>query len=1804
MQTRIYCVLSLLFSLIFSSTALADSAENTREMEAKLEKFTVILHRYEEQIKNDPSNLRLIRALADAYYSLQIYDKAVYYYSMALRLDPADNTLKEELAFSYIGAKEYSKASALLQELYAVEPQNPKVIGGLGRLKALEHNDLQAEKFYQQALTIDPDNTLVLFYLGELRTSQKQYEEAQRVLKKVLQLDSKATWAEAALKKAQLGPDLDAIYDLEDKGELQDALVRYQKLLDQNPDSIDLYMGLARLYTRMGQYSQGINLLNYAIKLYPKDLQLRRSLGFVYLSQGDLNQARIIFEQISEQVPKDAETLAGMGRVEAKKGDLRGAEELYRQALQADPNDILALSYVARLRLDEKRYEDAQKIFETILKIDPRASWAQQALVEIKFAPLLDSIKKAEEVGDYADAEHLYEQLIKQAPDHVDYYVRLARLYMLQKRYNMAIEEYLRAIEVKPIADLYVGLAYAYMANGDLEKSSSALMKALKFEPTNADAIAAVGRTYALLGDEESAQFWYEWSLQLNPGDELALGYLADLAISQKKYGLAQKYYTALLKYNPQARWAKQSYLETKYASELANIKVMEASNNIPGAITAYKDLLSKAPDLVDAYLGLGEIYLSQSQWKEAFDIFKMGLVTNPANPLLRVNLGLTYLSMGKLTQAQRTFDAVLVKNPINAEAITGLGKISEMVGDVNSAEYRYKQALRIDPTNLFALSTLARFYLDERDYDEAQKYYETILRLDPKASWAQQGLENAKFGPLLLEADKMFVQRNYEGVEQIYLKLIAESPKNPDYYVKLAQYYVKEKKYQEALVILTQGLSEAPQSVDLQVGLGYAYLKKGDLMLSQDAFDRAVRKNPTNAEAIAGLGQLAEARGRQADAEQLYKEALRWHPDNISALTYLAELKEKQGNYKAAEKEYKRLLQVDPSSDWVKLAIQEAKYGPFIAEIKKKSAENDVTGVETLYQQLLFLAPHVPAFYIRFGQFYHHNKQDQKAVDVYLRGIEVAPHNSNLYADLGLVYISMKKLDLARRAFDKSLKIDPYNPDALAGLGAVATMLKQYPEADVYIAKSLSIAPNSDAGLSALGNLRMTEKRYEDAAVAYKKLLDIEPKEKWIRLLYQNAMYGPELDRIKALAEEENYTEAAEGYADLIAKTHDNPLYYFGLGLMYLRQKEYSKAIDVYLEGIKTSPEEDALLVSLGYAYMFNKDYGSAKDTLEEALRRDPKNPETLAGLGQIAALEEDTEQAEWYFKRALNIDPINQSALSFYGALLMKQKRYDEAREVFTSLRRLLPKALWVKRVLQDAEDGPMMDLALCYSNANEFEVAAGIYQKLVDLSPEDPARYLPLGQMYVNMQMYCTGIGVYEEGLAIDSESPYLWRAMGFAYIDLQDYDTASCIFMYLLGEDYNDAQAWAGLGRIQALHVSECRAEEFYDYALSISPKDITTLAFMSDLRKAQGYNFSALQYSMQLMDIDPEAKWIRTGYNQLLNLTCPTIKGAGAYHAEYQWDPIHHRWEAQYDVYGGSILVNYPVQDDLTLWVRGVDEVYDLLNLEAHNTIYSFDVQRLYIGERWIVAPCFWVDAKLGVSTFSPHVRCSTFNLQDGWMAEPTIILTWRSPIDKFTFGFLSDAELIARDFSTNLAKLVARYYFMLTYEREIFKRTWAGIEGSTYWYLDYVHNTSQRASAWLQWRPPWYTDNILFRYFFKYQTFAHNIPDYYTYKPQYINQLQATLQKSWRVCWADTFYTSLTYGFAWQNTHTRFPNIIVVVPPSGVPPYVWDDRRVNTINANIIYTYDQLQVSVNGDWYRDSEKYTMWSLMTEVTWRF
>lgn len=1396
-----------------------------------------------------------------------------------------------------------------------------------------------------------------------------------------------------------------------------------------------------------------------------------------------------------------------------------------------------------------------------------------------------------------------YEKELKEDPNNFRLASALGDAYYTFKDYPASIEKYKLALKLEPDDPVVkISLANAYLANFNKQASEKLFLEVKAQQPRNIDAYIGLGRLSALNYDFKQAQDYYNQALKLDSKNTTLLYYLADLKIDLKEYAEAEKLLEALKKDNPKYTWIARALDRAKSGPVLEDLLQLEEQKNYKLAIARYKKELEKHRDNIDFYLGLARVYTLAKDPSKSVAILHQAMNIDPTSNAINQALGNAYMASGNFIEARKYFDESLTKSINDAESLSSIGKLHLMIGDEETAEKYYKIALKDNPSSVIALSSLANLKIRQGKPEEGKKLYEKLLEKHPEASFANRVLQDIEFDGLIKKMQSRPAPGEAEEIKNKVKNYIQAFPERANYYIKLGGFYIRKKEYQEAVNLYLAGIKALPQSIDLKLALANTYLKRGDYIPSKDLFDEVLKANAEDAEAMAGLGRIEELEGRKKEAKIIYNKILKINPYNLTALNYLANLLIEEQLFDQAREVLEKIKKVDPTATWVEDSIRDAKYGPILREIKLKIEAKQMKDVGPLYDQLIKLEPKTPDYYLRAARFYHHEKKYDKAVDSYLQAGKLDPENSDLWAGLGLVYLSKHEYKEAAKVFKRALKLNPENADALAGLSSIEAYNKNFKKANQLIGKALEIAPDLDAVLSSLGNLRMLEKNYDEAAVVYLRLLKLQPKELWIKRAYENALNGKELDVINKLIKEKLFQEAKERYEKLVEKYPDNAMYYSGVGLMNLRLRKYAEATNIYLTALERNPEEIELIVSLGYSYLLAKKWNEALPVLKSAISMDPKNAEALAGLGKVYAELGAAGKAEELYLQALEYKPDNQSALTFYAELLMKQKRFAEAVNIVERLQFELPEEDWVEFLLKDAEDGQVTEIAKDYSNEEQYEDARGLYEQLLESSPNDPARYETLGSMYVNLYDYWTAIAIYEQGLAIDADAHYLRRAVAFAYIYLEEYCAAEEIFLELLELDPEDAESIAGLGRIEALTGCWDIAEQYYMQALALAPENTTVLGFYADLKRAQGHYCEALSLYEQMLEIDCHPKWIRSSRNEMLNKTMPTITVLGGSHVEKEWDSSVHRNSAKYRVQGAGALVNYPICCDLDIWGKMYDEYFELRDLLTRKIIYSFDVERAHVGLKRLYCTDWIIDMQLGLSNYSRY-RHGTSDAQQGTFFEPGIKFTYQQPQLKASIAAWSDSMIVARNFSRNVSKIVGRYYLNGTFEQQVMQRGWAGFDLNAAYYDDYVDNSSATALGWFQWRPPVYTNNIVFRYHMKLGTFSENIPDYYTYKAQIVNLFQVTFEKYWRVCFADSFYTSLALGHGFQNTLTKFAQFIVLNPTLNAK-LRWDNREYNIAIFKGVYKWDQLQATLILDYYRDTERYTMGSILGELTWRF
>jgi tetratricopeptide (TPR) repeat protein len=123
---------------------------------------------------------------------------------------------------------------------------------------------------------------------------------------------------------------------------------------------------------------------------------------------------------------------------------------------------------------------------------------------------------------------------------------------------------------------------------------------------------------------------------------------------------------------------------------------------------------------------------------------------------------------------------------------------------------------------------------------------------------------------------------------------------------------------------------------------------------------------------------------------------------------------------------------------------------------------------------------------------------------------------------------------------------------------------------------------------------------------------------------------------------------------------------YLFGVALMQGGNMIY--AYEALLRADQLEPDRPLTLIALGLVANRRKMYAEAKQYLLKALVRQPDSVEGTAALAEAEDGLGDTTAAETHARRVLEKEPYNATALLVVGLALMKQQKFEDARDAFT--------------------------------------------------------------------------------------------------------------------------------------------------------------------------------------------------------------------------------------------------------------------------------------------------------------------------------------------------------------------------------------------------------------------------------------------------------------------------------------------------------------------------------------------------------
>ena len=229
-------------------------------------------------------------------------------------------------AFNAYIDKDYLKARQIVMPALQESPQDTRLLSLLVHIEIASKQYTEAQKITEQIQTLLPNNSLATLLNGEIfiargeqqrainllnsywkqskdeKVAQQLYLQFQRLNsdKAVSFLDE---W-QTALPASLIGNRYKAIY-LQNKGDYQQALQIYEKILKQHGNDVISLNNAAWLYSKQNNIKRATSLAKQAYQLQPNNGAIADTYGWILFTYGDKNQGRALIEQAIELMPDD-----------------------------------------------------------------------------------------------------------------------------------------------------------------------------------------------------------------------------------------------------------------------------------------------------------------------------------------------------------------------------------------------------------------------------------------------------------------------------------------------------------------------------------------------------------------------------------------------------------------------------------------------------------------------------------------------------------------------------------------------------------------------------------------------------------------------------------------------------------------------------------------------------------------------------------------------------------------------------------------------------------------------------------------------------------------------------------------------------------------------------------------------------------------------------------------------------------------------------------------------------------------------------------------------------------------------------------------------------------------------------------------------------------------------------------------------------------------------------------------------------------------------------------------------------------
>ncbi|HET6225309.1 MAG TPA: tetratricopeptide repeat protein, partial [Bacteroidia bacterium] len=435
-------------------------------------------------------------------------------------------------------------------------------------------------------------------------------------------------------------------------------------------------------------------------------------------------------------------------------GNYESAEGRFLQALKLDPSSSATMYELATIYTFQNNKSQALLYSKKAATAAPKNTWYQ-----LLYAECLRENKKPTE------AAAVYEKLLQNFPDRLDFYYELANAYLFANKPNDAIKTYNRIEQQIGVSeDASMQKIKIYKSLNNTDKAIEEAKKLIAAFPKEGKYYGIIGELYQEKGQNEKALQAYNDLLRIDPENAYVHLSLADYYRNQKQNEKSFEeikiaFKSKLLDIDTKIKILlsyysiTETYSELKAdADELCKILV-EVHPDEAKAFSMYGDFLYRDKKLEQARIEyrksialdkekyalwnqlliieseLNDYAAMEKESKEAIELFPNQALPYFFNGAANLQLRNYQASVDVLTEGKEfAFDKQLL-----AQFYANIGDAQNQLKKFAASDSAYNKALELEPGNVYVLNNYA-YYLSIRNenLEKAERMSKKTNELEP----------------------------------------------------------------------------------------------------------------------------------------------------------------------------------------------------------------------------------------------------------------------------------------------------------------------------------------------------------------------------------------------------------------------------------------------------------------------------------------------------------------------------------------------------------------------------------------------------------------------------------------------------------------------------------------------------------------------------------------------------------------------------------------------------------------------------------------------------------------------------------------------------------------------------------------------------------------------------------------------------------------------------------------------------------------------------------------------------------------